>query len=82
MNPLTADLDHVLAHTQGLWEELRGQTVFITDGTGNQDDCRHLFRQAVARMCLPRRTGLTKMKHGKEFFSEVKEQFIQTKPHV
>jgi len=34
-NPLKEDLDHVLAHTEGLWEEMRGKKVFITGGWAN-----------------------------------------------
>ncbi len=33
-NPLAEDLDRVLELTEGLWEELRGQRIFISGGTG------------------------------------------------
>jgi len=31
-NPLSQDLDHILAHTEGVWKEIKVKRIFIAGG--------------------------------------------------
>jgi nucleoside-diphosphate-sugar epimerase len=73
-NSLDSDLDHVINHTRDFWEELRGERVFITGGTGFFG-CWLLesFLRANARLKLDSRaTVLTRSP----------EAFIAKTPHL
>lgn len=51
LNPLSEELDHIMAYTGNLWEELRGERLFITGGTGFFG-CWLLESFAWANKCL------------------------------
>lgn len=73
-NPLAADLDLILEHTESLWNELRGQRLFITGGTGFFG--RWLLESLIwanDRLCLQLQAVV---------LSRKPEAFIRKAPHL
>jgi len=66
-NPLAHDLDHVLAHTPEVWQELAGARIFVTGGTGFLG-CWLLETFVRACDCLPLDASMTVLTRSRAAF--------------